>query len=127
MKSPHWKRVVRFCVCVTLSTPAWAEAIAPVSLELKSAEVGRTPISHDRGLNSVLTPESAAKFRDFTQAALERQTQLLINDKVVVEPWMREPIMDGRIVLTGTDGKDPEAMAEQLGVPGASIVVWLRP
>ncbi|ACI53398.1 hypothetical protein Rleg2_0096 [Rhizobium leguminosarum bv. trifolii WSM2304] len=103
------------------------EAIAPVSLEVKSAEVARSAISYDRGLNIELTPESAAKFRDFTQAALGRQTQLLINDQVVMEPWMREPIMDGRIVLAGTDGKDLEAMAEQLKVPGASIVVRLRP
>ncbi|WHO73087.1 hypothetical protein [Rhizobium sp. BT03] len=104
-----------------------AEAIAPVSLEVKSAEVGRSPVSYDRGLNIVLTPESTAKFRDFTQAALGRQTQLLVNDKVVMEPWMREPIMDGRIVLAGTDGEDLEAMAEQLRAPGASIVVRLRP
>ncbi|MBB6221530.1 hypothetical protein GGI64_004508 [Rhizobium leguminosarum] len=104
-----------------------AEAIAPVSLEAKSAEVARSAISYDRVLNIELTPESAAKFRDFTQAALGRQTQLLINDQVVMEPWMREPIMDGRIVLAGTDGKELEAMAEQLKVPGASIVVRLRP
>ncbi|MGR9482151.1 hypothetical protein ACU8N7_00510 [Rhizobium leguminosarum] len=103
-----------------------AKAIAPVSLEVKSAEVTLSP-SYDHGLNIVLTPESAAKFRDFTQAALGRQTQMLINDKVVMEPWMREPIMDGRIVLAGTDRKDLEAMAEQLRVPGAKILVRLRP
>ncbi|RFB99257.1 hypothetical protein B5K11_02120 [Rhizobium leguminosarum bv. trifolii] len=94
---------------------------------MKSAEVARSPISYDRGLNIVLTLESTAKVRDFTQAALGRQTQLLIDDKVVMEPWMREPIMDGHVVLAGTDGKDLEAMAEQLRVPGASIVVRLRP
>ncbi|OYD02491.1 MULTISPECIES: hypothetical protein [unclassified Rhizobium] len=106
---------------------AGPEAIAPVALAVKSAEVAQSPISYDRGLTIVLTPESAAKFRDFTQAALGRQTQLLINDKVVIESWMREPIMDGRIVLAGTDGEDLQAMAEQLRVPGASIVVRLRP
>nr|WP_080589050.1 hypothetical protein [Rhizobium leguminosarum] len=42
------------------------EAIAPVSLEVKSAEVARSAISYDRGLNIELTPESAVKFRDFT-------------------------------------------------------------
>jgi hypothetical protein len=40
---------------------------------------------------------------------------------------MREPIMDGRIVLSGTDRKDLEALAEQLKAPGAKIVVRLRP
>ncbi|MBB3299022.1 hypothetical protein FHT72_002731 [Rhizobium sp. BK077] len=104
-----------------------AKAIAPVSLAVKSAEVALSPVSYDHGLNIMLTPESAAAFRDFTQAALGRQTQMLINDNVVMEPWMREPIMDGRIVLSGTDRKDLEALAEQLKVPGAKIVVRLRP
>ncbi len=104
-----------------------ATAIAPVSLEVKSAEVSLSPMSYDHGLNIMLTPESAATFRDFTQAVLGRQTQMLINGKVVMEPWMREPIMDGRIVLAGTDRKDLEAMAEQLRVPGAKILVRLRP
>ncbi|KAF5883583.1 MULTISPECIES: hypothetical protein [Rhizobium] len=104
-----------------------AKAIAPVSLEVKSAEVSLSPVSYDHGLNIVLTPESAATFRDFTQAVLGRQTQMLINDKVVMEPWMREPITDGRIVLAGTDKKDLEALAEQLRGPGAKILVRLRP
>ncbi|MGO7451438.1 preprotein translocase subunit SecD family protein [Rhizobium ruizarguesonis] len=104
-----------------------AKEIAPVSLEVKSAEVSLSPVSYDHGLNIMLTPESAAEFRDFTQAVLGRQTQMLINDKVVMEPWMREPIMDGRIVLAGTDRKDLEALAEQLKVPGVKILVRLRP
>ncbi|MGO7538552.1 hypothetical protein ACC680_08180 [Rhizobium ruizarguesonis] len=104
-----------------------AKEIAPVSLEVKSAEVSLSPASYDHGLNIMLTPESAAEFRDFTQAVLGRQTQMLINDKVVMEPWMREPIMDGRIVLAGTDRKDLEALAEQLKVPGVKILVRLRP
>ncbi|MGO6722428.1 hypothetical protein ACC717_21390 [Rhizobium ruizarguesonis] len=104
-----------------------AKEIAPVSLEVKSAEVSLSPASYDHGLNIMLTPESAAEFRDFTQAVLGRQTQMLINDKVVMEPWMREPIIDGRIVLAGTDRKDLEALAEQLKVPGVKILVRLRP
>ncbi|TBB69119.1 SecDF P1 head subdomain-containing protein [Rhizobium ruizarguesonis] len=104
-----------------------AKEIAPVSLEVKSAEVSLSPVSYDHGLNIMLTPESAAEFRDFTQAVLGRQTQMLINDKVVMEPWIREPIMDGRIVLAGTDRKDLEALAEQLKVPGVKILVRLRP
>ncbi|MBY5625803.1 hypothetical protein [Rhizobium leguminosarum] len=103
------------------------KAIAPVSLEVKSAEVSLSPVSYDHGLNIELTPESAAKFRDFTQGVLGRQTQMLINDKLVMEPWMREPIMDGRIILAGTDRKDLETLAEQLRVPGAKILVRLRP
>lgn len=101
--------------------------IEPISLDVKSAEVARSPISYDYGLNIVLTSESAAKFRDFTQAAMGRQTQVLINDRVVMEPWMREPIMDGRIALAGADRKDLEAIAEQLALPGAKILVRVRP
>lgn len=104
-----------------------AKAIAPVSLEVKSVEVVRSPASDDQGLNIVLTPESATKFRDFTQATVRRQTQVLINDKVVMEPWMRDPITGDHFVLGGMDGKELEALAGQLRLPGASIVVRLRP
>ncbi|MBB4276045.1 hypothetical protein [Rhizobium mongolense] len=45
----------------------------------------------------MLTPESAAKFQEFTQAAMGRQTQVLINNSVVTEPWIRTPITANRI------------------------------
>lgn len=101
--------------------------IAPISLQVKSAILGASPVHHDIGLNIDLTPDSAAKFKDFTQAAMGQQTQVLIDDKVIMEPWIREPIVDGHIVITDADRKNLEILAERLAVPGASIFVRVVP
>ena len=103
------------------------KAIEPILLDVKSAKVVSAATSFGFELDIGLTPESAAKFRDFTQAAIGRQTQVLIDDKVVMEPWLREPIMDCRIVIAGADRKDLDALAKQLAVPETSILVRARP
>ncbi|TBZ19463.1 SecDF P1 head subdomain-containing protein [Rhizobium leguminosarum] len=103
------------------------KAIAPVSLEVKSAKVVSLT-SFGSELDIMLTPESAAKFQDFTQAAVGEITQVLINDKVVIEPRILTPIPGGHIVINGEqDPKLLQVMAEQLALPGAKIVVRLRP
>ncbi|WP_027666189.1 SecDF P1 head subdomain-containing protein [Rhizobium leguminosarum] len=104
------------------------KAIAPVSLEVKSAKVVSALTSFGSELDIMLTPESAAKFQDFTQAAVGEITQVLINDKVVIEPRILTPIPGGHIVINGEqDPKLLKVMAEQLALPGAKIVVRLRP
>jgi len=104
------------------------KAIAPVSLEVKSAKVVSASTSYGSELDIMLTPESAAKFQDFTQAAVGQLIQVLINDKVVVEPRLLTPLTGGRIVISGEpDPKLLHAMADQLALPGARIVVRLRP
>ena len=105
-----------------------AKAIAPVWLEVKSAKVVSAYTSYGSELDIMLTPESAAKFQDFTQAAIGRQTQVLIDDKVVIEPRILTPITDGRIIISGEpDPKLLHGMAEQLALPGAKILVRIRP
>jgi hypothetical protein len=103
------------------------KAIAPVSLEVKSAEVVSAPTSFGSELDIMLTPESAAKFQDFTQAAVGEITQVLINDKVVIEPRILTPITGGHLVISEPDSKLLQDMAEQLTLPEAKILVRLRP
>nr|WP_155257431.1 hypothetical protein [Rhizobium leguminosarum] len=103
------------------------KAIAPVSLEVKSAKVVSAPTSFGSELDIMLTPESAAKFQDFTQAAVGEITQVLINDKVVIEPRILTPITGGHIVISEPDSKLLQDMAEQLTLPEAKILVRLRP
>ncbi|NLS00356.1 hypothetical protein HGP17_26310 [Rhizobium sp. P38BS-XIX] len=106
-----------------------AAVIEPIELEVKSAKIERSPVSsYASQLSIELTADGAAKFRDFTQAAIGRQTQVLIDGKVVIEPWIREPIMGGRITIS--DGANVSAlqdMAKQLAVPNAKIRVQLSP
>ncbi|MBY3264849.1 hypothetical protein HFO15_24875 [Rhizobium laguerreae] len=103
------------------------KAIAPVSLEVKSAKVVSAPTSFGSELDIMLTPESAAKFQDFTQAAVGEITQVLINDKVVIEPRILTPITGGHLVISEPDSKLLQDMAEQLTLPEAKILVRLRP
>jgi hypothetical protein len=103
------------------------KAIAPVSLEVKSAEVVSAPTSFGSELDIMLTPASAAKFQDFTQAAVGEITQVLINDKVVIEPRILTPITGGHIVISEPDSKLLQDMAEQLTFPEGKILVRLRP
>ncbi|MGZ2383084.1 hypothetical protein [Rhizobium brockwellii] len=103
------------------------KAIAPVSLEVKSAKVVSAPTSFGSELDIMLTPASAAKFQDFTQAAVGEITQVLINDKIVIEPRILTPITGGHIVISKPDSKLLQDMAEQLTLPEAKILVRLRP
>jgi len=102
------------------------KTIAPVWLEAKSAQVVKASNGYGYELDIVLTPESAETFRKFTLAALGRQTQVLIDDKVVIEPWIREPIMDSHLRLTDTDMTALRTMAEKLSGSGAKILVRTR-
>ncbi len=104
-----------------------AKSIAPIWLEVESAEVGSASNPYGFALNIVLTPESADRFRDFTQAAIGRQVQIVINDNVVMEPWIRRPVTDGR--LTIDDGPQMKVLGfvkDRLSVPGANILVRPR-
>ncbi|MFW8643797.1 hypothetical protein ACOJBO_19210 [Rhizobium beringeri] len=104
-----------------------AKAIAPVSLEVKSAEVSLSPVSYNHGLNIVLTPGKRRQIPRFHAGGIGTTNADADQRQGRHGTLMREPIMDGRIVLAGTDRKDLEAMAEQLRVPGAEILVRLRP
>ncbi|MFS8048132.1 SecDF P1 head subdomain-containing protein [Rhizobium sp. BR 314] len=102
------------------------KSIAPVWLEVKSAQVLKASNGYGYELEVVLTPDSGEAFQKFTQAAIGRQTQVLIDDKVVIEPWIREPIMGSRLTLTGSDMTALRAMAEKLSISGAKILVRTR-
>lgn len=99
---------------------------ASLVLDVKSATVAQGQTGSQ--LSIELTADGAAKFRDFTQAAMGRQTQVLIDGKVVIEPWIREPIMGGRITISdGANVSALENMAKQLAAPDAKIRVQLSP
>ncbi len=102
------------------------KTIAPIWLEVKSAQVVKASNGYGYELEVVLTPDSGEAFQKFTQAAMGRQTQVLIDDKVVIEPWIRTPIMDSRVTLTDSDSATLRGLAEKLSVSGARILVRTR-
>ena len=45
----------------------------------------------------------------------------------MLEPVVREPILAGNITISGVDTEQAQAIATQLSVPDATIVVKLAP
>jgi hypothetical protein len=113
------------------TTPAGQQAaskiIAPVSLKLAKAEIAKDPLYGETVVSVVLTPDSAKAFGEFTQAAIGQKTQLLVGEKVILEPVVREPILQGEITINGFDSTAAQGLADQLSAPDAAITVRLAP
>ncbi|MFE0017577.1 hypothetical protein ACFWXH_22240 [Mesorhizobium sp. NPDC059054] len=103
------------------------KAIAPISLKIAKAETTRDPLYGETVVSVVLTPDSAKVFGDFTRAAIGQKTQLLIGETVILEPVVREPILQGMITINGFDTTKAQGLAEQLSAPNAAITVRLAP
>lgn len=99
---------------------------ASITLQVASTKMELTAFSGMDGLEITLTPESAARFRAFTIKGIGRRSQLLVNGKVVTEPMINHPIVEGRVVLSGMAKAELQAVAQQLATPGAAIVVRLK-
>lgn len=103
------------------------KVIAPVSLKVAKAETTRDPLYGETVVSVVLAADSAKAFGDFTTAAIGRKTQLLVGETVILEPVVREPIVEGKITVSGFDATTAKGLAEQLSAPGATITVRLAP
>ncbi|MDT2021854.1 SecDF P1 head subdomain-containing protein [Methylocella sp. CPCC 101449] len=99
---------------------------ASITLQVASTKMELAAFSGTDGLEITLTPESAARFRAFTIKGIGRRSQLLVNGKVVTEPMINHPIVEGRVVLSGMSKAELQAVAQQLAAPGAAIVVRLK-
>ena len=76
----------------------------------------------------------AAESGDIDQALMLAQTtdfdiailDVNVNGKVITEPMINSPIVEGRVVLTGMAKDELQAVAKQLAVPGAAITVRVQ-
>ncbi|HEV2571943.1 MAG TPA: hypothetical protein VGU72_09415 [Beijerinckiaceae bacterium] len=130
------RNVVLFVGALCLGVPVLAQDVlaqthsrattASITLQVAGTKIEPAPFSGGEGLEITLTPQSAAQFRAFTIKALGRRSQLLVNGKVVTEPMINHPIVEGRVVLSGMAKAELQAVAQQLAAPGAAIVVRLK-
>lgn len=104
-----------------------AKTIAPISLKIAKAETTKDPFYGETVVSIVLTPDGAKAFGDFTSAAIGRKTQLLVGETVILEPVVREPILQGEITVSGFDTTTARSLAEKLSAPNAAITVRLAP
>jgi preprotein translocase subunit SecD len=84
-------------------------------------------VSYGAAVKIDMTPDSAGAFRDFTTASVGRQTQLVVDGKVISEPVIREPIMGGSVMISVDTATEAQSLARQLSAPGATITVRLAP
>ncbi|MGO4561375.1 SecDF P1 head subdomain-containing protein [Rhizobiales bacterium 3FA27D7] len=104
-----------------------AKTVAPVSLKIAKAEVVTDSVSYGAAVKIDMTPDSAGAFRDFTTASVGRQTQLVVDGKVISEPIIREPITGGSVMISVDTATEAQSLARQLSAPGATITVRLAP
>nr|WP_180882749.1 hypothetical protein [Mesorhizobium loti] len=104
-----------------------SKAIAPISLKIAKAETTKDPLYGETVVSIVLTPESAKVFGDFTRTAIGQKTQLLVGETVILEPVVREPILQGMITINGFDTTTAQSLAEKLSASNAAITVRLAP
>lgn len=103
-----------------------ARDIAPISLKVASVKTSVDPAAGP-AVEIALTPESAKAFEDFTRAALGQKTQLLVDGDVIFEPVVREPIMGGRVTISGLDSAQALTVERKLSSSEAAIIVRLTP
>lgn len=91
---------------ICAATAAILMTAGPVSaetLKIKVADVkpGRDLLSEQPIVTLTLGPESKAALATFTQARLGEQVKMRVGDTVLSAPVIREPIMEGTLVING--------------------------
>jgi preprotein translocase subunit SecD len=80
------------------------ERIASPSSEIDKGDIASASVSMDYGSPEVLielTPSGTKKFFQLTKRAMGEQLAIIYNDKVIMTPVIREPISEGKLVITG--------------------------
>ena len=74
-----------------------------------------TPLgTGEEGVSVVLTPESGLAFADFTERHVGKKLTVRVCGNVVLEPYVRERIAGGRLLITTSSPEDAERLADQL-------------
>lgn len=76
----------------------------PISAEtlkvaVESAEAGPDPFMNQPVVTIKLKPESKMAFGEFTRAHIGEQVKIRLGQTVLSEPWIREPILEGAVVI----------------------------
>jgi hypothetical protein len=86
-----------------LATPAQVVAKA----DIKSANV-QTSEDARQSLNIELSKEAAEKFEKITRENLGKKIMVVLDNKILIAPTVREPITNGKIMITSRYGEhDP--------------------
>lgn len=104
-----------------LACDALAEALA---LKVGSAEAETDSLTGAPVVLVTLLPESAEAFGAFTRAHVGKQIKVRLGDTLLTEPVIREPILGGKIVISGNfTAESARDLATTLRGAGSGLVV----
>lgn len=111
-------------VSVMLMATAYAE---PLVLDVKEASAAFDQRINEPILLVALTPASQEAFGRFTTENVGRKTEVRIEGKVVMKPVIREPILGGRLQISGIQIEEAHALARRLSAGNVKIEVEVVP
>ena len=76
------------------------ESLTLQKTDIKSAEVRL--VDGQWAVHIVFTDEAAKKFGEITTRAVRKPMQIVIENRIVSAPIVMLPIMDGRVVISGS-------------------------
>lgn len=116
------KSVLSSAVLVALfAGPAAAEALR---IQVGNAEVGEDPATSQPILTITLKPESKTAFGEFTRAHIGKQITVRVGSTPISEPFILEPILEGRIVISGQmTRQDAKALVDLIAAADGALDV----
>jgi preprotein translocase subunit SecD len=80
---------------------AWSAEAETLRVQVGSAEVGSDPATAQPVITLLLKPESKAALSDFTRVRVGQQITVRVGTTPVSAPFILEPILEGRILISG--------------------------
>lgn len=90
-----------FPAILMMNLPAFGAVAETLALKIGSADVGRDDATGAPTVLVTLQPESAAALGVFTSTHVGQQVRLKSGDEVLSTPFILEPILGGKIVISG--------------------------
>lgn len=113
-------------LAVIVFLAAWTQGVTAetLTLQVESAVAGVDAATEMPIVTLQLRPESVAAFGEFTKQRIGEPVQLRLGDRVLSAPIVREPILEGILIISGQMTKrDARELAGNLMQDGASLVV----
>lgn len=114
-------RVLLTAVLIGVASAAAALG-APLGLTVVKAEAAPDSEVGKAVLVIDLDPASTSAFGTFTTENVGREVAISVAGAVVASPVIREPILGGRIAVSGMAGDEARRLAQELAAGGALAV-----
>ena len=99
-----------------------AAAVAqPLTLEVRWAQALYKATMETFVLRITLKDEAKEAFGRFTTDNVNYRVEIRIDGRLVITPFIREPVMDGVIEVMGPTAAEARALAKRLSREGATV------